>query len=279
MFNHQAQQGFLTLAIGADYLRMAYAQALSVKTAMPDALYAVAVDAETKLLITDKHMTVFDYVVDVPEFNNPMQAEPELFWVTPFKETIKLEADLLIPRNINHWWTALRHRELVISTNCRDYRGNIVVDTTYRRLWADNNLPNVYNGLMYFRFTRENLEFFMLARDIFANWDAIKEELKNCRDDAPETDQVYALAASIHGVERSTMPSLDFFTMTHMKPHIQGWPYDTVWPTAVITEVYDSVIRINNVEQLYPFHYHEKDWLTEDIINTYESIRSLRRIS
>jgi hypothetical protein len=277
MFNHQAQQGFLTLAVNGEvnYLRMAYAQALSIKSVMPDALYAVAVDADTKKQITKKYAQVFDFVVEVPKTPLPMQAEPELFWVTPFKETIKLEADILIPRNIDHWWTALRNRDLVLSTDCRDFRGNIIKDTIYRQLWRDNSLPNIYNGLMYFRFTKENLEFFSLARDIFENWEHIKEELKNCRDDIPATDQVYALAASIHGVDRCTMPSLDFFTMTHMKPHIQGWPYDTDWPTAVITEVHDSVIRINNIEQQYPFHYYAKKWLTDEIINIYESSRRI----
>ena len=31
MFDHKEQQGFMTLAIGADYLKMAYLQALKYK--------------------------------------------------------------------------------------------------------------------------------------------------------------------------------------------------------------------------------------------------------
>jgi hypothetical protein len=273
MFNHQQQQGYLTLAINGqvDYLRLAYAQALSIKSLMPDASYAVAVDTATEKQITDQQRRVFDYVVLVPDVPAPMFAEPELFWATPFKETIKLEADLVITRDISHWWTGLRNRELVLSTDCRNYKNEIVKDTIYRKLWRDNQLPNIYNGLMYFRFTRESLEFFTLAREIFNNWTALSAELINCRDAEPATDQVYALTAKIFGAERCTIPSLDYFTMTHMKPHIQGWPASTNWIESVVTELDGTTVRINNIEQQYPFHYHVKEWLTEEIINTYES--------
>jgi len=60
VFNHQAQQGFLTLACNTsncDYLELAYVQAMSIKIVMPKALYAIAVDAETESKITSQHRT------------------------------------------------------------------------------------------------------------------------------------------------------------------------------------------------------------------------------
>jgi len=61
VFNHQAQQGFLTLSCNTnkcDYLEMAYVQALSIKIVMPNALYAVAVDEATESKITSRHRRV-----------------------------------------------------------------------------------------------------------------------------------------------------------------------------------------------------------------------------
>ena len=277
MFNHQEQQGFLTLAYNTDnnasydYLELAYVQAMSVKLTMPTSRYAVVVDAATKAKIKDKHRQFFDYVIEAPATDWPMSIEPELFWLTPFKETIKLEADLLLTRNIDHWWHALRLRNLVLSTNCKNIEGKIFVDSEYRKFWKDNYLPNVYNGLMYFRYTREALDFFVLARNIFKNWDYLRDHvLKNCREERPSTDAVYSIAAQILDSDLYTIPSLDFFNFVHMKPHVQGWPGSTDWTSFVLAETDLPVIRINNINQYDPVHYHVKNWITDDIIEQYE---------
>ena len=31
------------------------------------------------------------------------------------------------------------------------------------------------------------------------------------------------------------------------------------------------MVRINNVNQYHPLHYHEKSWVTDDIVKEYES--------
>jgi hypothetical protein len=274
MFNHQAQQGFLTLACNTskcDYLELAYVQAMSIKVVMPTALYAVAVDAETESRITSRQRQVFDYVVQVDKTDWPMSQEPVLFWKTPFKETIKLESDLLFTRNINHWWTALRLRNVVLSTNCRNIEDQVVVDREYRKFWQDNDLPNVYNGMMYFRYTKEAVDFFMLARQLFDNYEYLRDNvLLNCREEKPSTDVIYSLAAKIIGIENCTIPSLDFFNFVHMKPHIQGWAGTTEWCDVAVSEVDPPVIRINNLNQYNPVHYHVKHWITDTIINKYE---------
>lgn len=276
MFNHKEQQGFLTLAYNSadtDYVELAYLQALSIKAVMPAAKVAVVTNAS----LTEKQKKVFDYVIECRETEWPMELEPELFWLTPFKETIKLEADLLITRNIDHWWHALRLRNIVLSTNCRNIEDNIVVDSEYRKFWVDNDLPNVYNGMMYFRYTQEATKFFNLARQLFKHYDSIKDHLKNCREEKPSTDVIYAITAKILGIEQCTIPSLDFFNFVHMKPHVQGWPGQVDWNELVVTEIDPPVIRINNLNQYNPVHYHVKHWPTDSIINRYEHTTRINR--
>jgi len=271
MFDHKEQQGFMTLAIGADYLKMAYLQALSIKLVMPDARYCVAVDPTTQELITDKQSLVFDYVRTVGATDWPMEREPDLFSCSPFKETIKVEADLLFTRNVDHWWDALRLNPVVLATHCRNLQDQVVVDTGYRKFWVDNDLPNIYNGMMYFRFTREATEFFQLARTLYKHYNYIRDNvLINCREERPSTDVIYALAAKMYGVENCTMPSLDYFNFVHMKPHIQGWAGSSKWTDTVMCETDPPVIRINNINQLNPVHYHIKEWCTQELIEQYE---------
>lgn len=274
MFNHKEQKGFLTLAYNSktvDYLELAYLQALSIKTVMPDARVAVVLDSHTKKSITTKIEKLFDYVIEARPSEWPMEIEPELFWLTPFKETIKLEADLLLTRNIDHWWHALRMRNLVLSTNCRNTEDRVIVDAEYRKFWVDNDLPNIYNGLMYFRYSQEAMNFFLTARKLFQNYEYLRDNvLKNCREDRPSTDVIYSIAAKIVGVENCTIPSLDFFNFVHMKPHIQNWPAQVEWNELVLAEVDPPILRINNLNQYNPVHYHVKHWPTDTIINKYE---------
>lgn len=275
---HQAQRGFMSIAQNTkntDYLRLAYVQAMSIKLVMPQSLYAIAVDKPTLELITRQHQKVFDYIVTIDDdyaVNESwkLSNEWQLFYLTPFKETIKLESDILFTRDIYHWWDAFRLKNIVLSTGCRDYLQNISNSRNYRRVFDDNQLPDVYNGLMYFRYTQESTDFFKYAEQIFCNWDKVRDAvLLKCRDENPTTDIVYAIAAKLLGVEKCTLPSLDWINFVHMKPAINNWP-ETPWNELVMHEIELPMIRVNNVNQYHPFHYYEKDWITDDIVKEYE---------
>ena len=276
--NHQSQQGFLTIAQNGevDYLRLAYVQAMSIKLTMPGSQYAVIVDKNTLTEVTDTHRKVFDHVIvlDTDHAENDswkLSNEWQVFYLSPFKETIKLESDILFTRSIAHWWTSFRLKNIVLSTGCRDYLQNISPNRAYRQLFGDNELPDVYNGLMYFRYSQEAFDFFNYARIIFKNWQHVRDNiLKNCHDDYPTTDVVYALTAKILGVDNCTLPELDFINFTHMKSKINGFGQQTPWPELVVCEIDLPMIRINNVNQYHPLHYYEKNWITEDLIKNYE---------
>jgi hypothetical protein len=124
---------------------------------------------------------------------------------------------------------------------------------------------------MYFRYSPIAAEFFQLAKIIFDNWSHIQDTvLKNCRDPEPTTDVVYALAAKILGVERCTLPGVDFINFVHMKPDINQFSHVTPWHAMVLCETDLPMIRINNVNQYHPLHYNDKTWASDDIIKEYE---------
>lgn len=275
---HQEQQGFMSIAQNSDvdYLQLTYVQAMSVKLTMPGSKYAVAVDSKTLESVTDAHRKVFDYVITIEDDQAEndtwkMRNEWQAFYLTPFKETIKLESDLVITRDISHWWTAFRLRNIVLSTGCRDYLGKSSDTRAYRKLFDDNSLPDVYNGLMYFRYTPEAAEFFWWAREIFENWEYVRDNLlKNCRNDEPTTDVVYALAAQIVGEELCTLPEMDYINFTHMKPMVNKFSQVVPWNELVMCETSLPMIRINNVNQYHPLHYQEKSWVTDELVKEYE---------
>lgn len=276
---HQAQQGFMTIAQNTkdtDYLKLAYAQAMSIKLTMPGSLYAIAVDEPTMALITDSHRKVFDYIIlienDMALTDNwKLSNEWQVFYLTPFKETIKLESDIVFTRDISHWWYAFRLRDIVLSVGCRNFKQEVSNSMHYRELFDNNELPDTYSGLMYFRYTQDASNFFLLAEQIFKHWGYLSDNvLYQCHDEYPTTDVVYALAAKIIGEDKCTIPSLDWINFVHMKPAINLWQ-NSPWNEVVLYETELPMIRINNINQYHPVHYHEKQWVTDELIAEYEA--------
>jgi hypothetical protein len=263
--NHKEQLGFLTVACNTeqvDYLRLAYLQAVNIKKTQKNNQYAVIVDHNTLLQINDDHKQIFDYIIEAPKHDfGPYGTEAFLFDLTPFKETIKVESDLLFTRSIDHWINAFRLKDLVLSTGCKNYQQELSKVRKYRKMFDDNNLPDVYNGLMYFRFTKTARVFFDTAKQIFKEWNTVVDQLKNYRDSVPTTDVVFALTAQIIGRELCTIPSADFINFTHMKPAINGFNEDLKFSEVFVTEHDGDMIRINNLNQYHPLHYYDKDFL------------------
>lgn len=272
------QQGYFAFVQNSDvdYLRLAYAQALSIKATQRFNKYAIAVDPETKLMLEDKHMKVFDYVVDIPFGDDAKDSTWKignawkLYACTPFKETINLDCDMLFTRDVSHWIHQLRKREICITTNVVDFRGNVAGSRKYRRVFDDNNLLNTYNAFSYFRYSQTSHNFFTAMERIFHNWPVYRDKvLKNCRVEYPTTDEVYALAASEIGQESCYIPG-SYPTFCHMKPAIQGWQ-EMDWRNAVSWTLTDQMdLIVGGYYQMYPFHYNVKDFITDELINRYE---------
>jgi hypothetical protein len=207
----------------------------------------------------DHNLFAYTHVVENINTQNPFANDAMVFGQTPFRETIKLEADMMIASPIDHWWTMFRHRDVVISTGCRNWRGDVSTARHYRKVFDDNQLPDVYNAITYWRLSSTAKEFFGLTRAIFDNWAEFKKLIK-FPPEVADTDLVYAMAAQIMGPEQVTMPFADYPQIVHMKRHhagteTQDWTRELVWEM--------DPLRINTIAQWGAFHYNVKDWRYE----------------
>ena len=260
--------GYLTYAQGEQYLQCAYLLALSVKLNCKINDFTVVVDRATT--VPEYMRKVFDSVITIDTMP-PFQNECLTWELTPYKETFKVESDMLITSNIDHWWNACRMRDICFTTNVRDYKGTVADDTKYRQLWTDNNLLNVYNGFMYVRHCEASMEFFKTASSVFDKYSIYRDKiLKNCRHNKPDTDVVFSITAELLGKENFYMPTLDYPTFTHMKQHINKWNTPD-WRDAcswALTD--DNIFIVNGYAQTLPFHYYIKDFCTQELIERYE---------
>jgi len=237
-----AERGYLIPAIGDTYVACA--------TRLADSIHKIHPTANVTILTRD----MLPYG-DQGGYANDWQ----VFAASPYRQTIKLEADMLCASPIDHWWTLFEHRDVVVSQGARTFYDQLAESRYYRKIFDANHLPDVYNAITYWRLSTTAKEFFDLVRQIFEQWDSYKQILK-FPDDAPTTDVVYAMAAIIMGPEQVTLPAGLGPTIVHMKRHINPIQSDD-WTRELIWE--NDPFRINTVAQWGLVHYHIKEWINE----------------
>jgi hypothetical protein len=235
------ERGYLIPAIGEQYVECADRLRDSILAWHPNAQITIL----TKELLAHG---------DQGGFVNDWQC----FAASPYRQTIKLEADMFCASPIDHWWTMFENRDVVISQGCRDYYNQVGTSRHYRKIFDVNDLPDVYNAITYWRVSKTAQEFFQLCRMVFEHWDQYRTLLK-FPDDHPTTDVVYALVAQIMGPETVTLPPGLGPQIVHMKQHIiktntTNWTQELTW------EHTNPGLRINTAAQWGLVHYYVKDW-------------------
>jgi len=178
---------------------------------------------------------------------------------SPYEYTIKLEADMVITSDISYWWDILKDHDIVVSSAIRDYKGELSECRVYRKFIDDNNLPDVYNAITYFKKSAKAEEFYNTVRNIFENWEDYKKILKCDSDEPATTDWVYSIACNIIGTELTTLPTFTEMSMVHMKRFVNNLMSED-WTKELIIELLPDTIRVNGFPQRHPFHYHVKDF-------------------
>ena len=252
-------RGFVIMAQNTektDYVKCAKALELSIKRVMPD--------ANVTIITTD----MLPHGDQAPDSDWKLINDWQVYEASPYDETIKLEADMFLPRSIEHWFDILSINEVTLCTKIRNYKGEISDVRVYRKFIDDNNLPDIYNAITYFKKSDTAERFYGIVRDVFENWEEYKAILKCNPTEEATTDWVYAIASHIIGVERTTLPNFNELSMTHMKQFISSTATEN-WTDTLVYELLPDVLRVHTYSQEYPFHYHAKSF-SDKILERYK---------
>ena len=266
-------RGYVWFALNnstTDYIQLSKTLAQSIKKFNQHDKICIITDKPVKDELFDvvKVLTQDDSAGQEWKMNN----EYKVFRLTPFTHTIKLEADMVFTQNTDWWWNFLWQHDQVFSYNCRNYKDHVIPNSPYRKLFARNDLPDVYNGLHYFRRSVKAKQFYDLCETIIKNWKTVKESiLVNCHDEQPTTDVVYALANKIQDPMQLGKIDYEWFKFMHNKQHINKIN------TAFDNDIYLNPIKIQNkfyiggYRQHRVVHYHNKEMIGEIDGRTFES--------
>jgi len=260
-----------------DYLKLAYALALSIKNTQRPGYDQVAlvIDDATKIKKL-KSSWVFNHII---EWNQ------ETFWdgrswmdkLSPFDNTVCLDVDMLFTRDYSHWIDYfIDNCELYVSNKSYTYRGELVIDDFYRRAFTKNQLPNLYSFYTFFKKDSELAkDFFELGRHIIKNPTEFSNHfLTDLKPKVVGTDEAFSLAAKILDISDQIAFDLEFPRVVHMKPMVQNWP----WPANLCSDHVGfylnrkGKLKIGNYEQHDIVHYVEKDKIDDEMISILEEI-------
>ena len=273
-------KGFLIFAENKgeiNYVMQAYALALSIKATQAE---VTSVSIVTNDILDDTYKHAFDQVIPIPWYDKvggDLSAEHrwKLYHVTPYDETIVLDADMLMLKDIGDWWWYAQDHDLLFCEKTLNYKGEIINDSVYRKTFTVNQLPNTHHALHYFKKSETAEYFYKTLEFVVNNWAwCYGKFAPEHYQDWLSMDLASAIALEMTGYN-SCADSCSPFRFIHMKPGVQDWhPVPIRW-TETIPNIYTKhgELIVGNIKQYQLFHYIEKDFVADGNI-----ISKLRRI-
>jgi len=209
--------------------------------------------------------SLFDYVRVVEDLGGYLN-DWQVYNASPFHETVKLEADMIVTGPFEHWWTLFRHFDVWVSTGCRNYKDDASTSRLYRKIFDSNQLPDVYNAITYWRVSPLAKNFFTTVKNLMNNWSSVQNSLVYGKCEPVNTDLAYAIAIAFMGEEQFI--SMNGPQITHMKPAINNLTAKD-WSKQLVWEIISGQVRLNGFSQSGLLHYHVKD-LARDLGKCYE---------
>lgn len=186
--------------------------------------------------------------------SNIMLERTRAYELSPYDETVMLDADMIFLDNIDHWWNHFDKFPLLITDKVKTFRGEWVTDTPFRITFTSNKLPNCYSAFTYFKRDTVTAEFFKLLREIVLDWDRWSWTYTPVnRQTFPSIDIAMGIAVAHMNITPFT--PLDYPTFTHMKP--------ANWREKLHSDIQSGQIKIGNYIQTGILHYVDKDVVNE----------------
>lgn len=274
-------KGFLIFAENKNdinYLEQAYALALSIK-ASQKTIKSVSVVTNVSS-VPEEYQKVFDQVISIPWYDKEgtaFSAEHrwKLYHVTPYEETIVLDADMLMLEDISTWWSYCNNFDLKYCSKIKTYKNELVFqDTTHRKTFIENNLTNPYCALHYFKKSEKAYEFYKVLEFVINNWEwCYSKFAPNEYQSWLSMDLSVAIATELSGM-LDVVDNVCPFEFVHMKSALQNWPVvPQRWTNAVRYYINDTgELFVGNIKQFKLFHYIEKDFLSPLLIKHLEEL-------
>ena len=222
--------------------------------------------------VPEEYVSLFDKIIPIPFGDSAEDSEWKvenrwkIYHASPYDETIVMDTDMLVLQNIDVWWNFLSNYEVFYTSNVLTYKGETANTSYYRKTFIDNELPNLFCGLHYFKKSDFAQQFYTWLELVVNNWETFYEQqlLASSRPTHVSMDVCTAIVTKILDCESViTNKVAKFPSFTHMKPYCQGWnTVQTSWQDQIGVYISkDGSTKLGNYAQTGILHYTEKDFV------------------
>lgn len=282
---NELHRGYVTHAFnsgGVDYLRMAYCLALSLRLTQTR-VHRLTVMVEPGQTVPAGYRDVFDQVVELPFEDHSCQDGwrvenySRLYNVSPYDESVTLDADMLFFADVSSWWDVMASKDMVGGT-ALNYLGQPIERNPLRSNFYEIGLPDLHNGFLYFKKGPTARRVFGLITDFTGDWPTVTQRHFGRTDVHYSSDCALLLALREAGLERACAnnDTGGIPRFIHMKACVQPWP--GVRETAREWRDYvdyhfspELQLTVGGVPITEPFHYHVRDFVTDDLLRAYQA--------
>lgn len=263
MSSQDNQRGFLTMAFGQPYVQCAAMLAQSIKKTQTQ-FKNISLVIDEKSIISDEQASLFDKIIVRPWREEVWQERSEVWYYSPYEQTMFVEADMLLTNNISDWWYQLDDQELAVTETVRDFKNQIYTGTHYRRFFIENKVPSVYTGIMYWQKSDMVNEIFELWKEYTSHWHLMYNMFSSHQYGLLPADEGLGIAIRNSGYSHKVLnPARTFPSFIHCKPLV----FDVVdWSRDVnFTITKDLEFKIGYHRAQWPIHYQIKELASTDL--------------
>jgi len=245
---------------GDQYLRAATILANSIKaTQKHNNTVAVVVNQQASLSETQREL--FDYIIPV-HTDRPKEIMTLGYALSPFQETISIEADCIVCSDVSHWWNVLGQHDILFPGQVQDVCGNTIVDSYYRRGFNKHGLAEIWSGMFYWQKSAMASNLFKSATTLGTHWFDTGMPFEWTENAA--NDEIFASVLSQEQYQ-ICIDTAGFFTFTHNRTHDQPQYLSGQELTSADFNVTPKGVWIGPWRQQGVLHYHHKHWATVKI--------------
>jgi len=264
-------KGYLLFAQDSNevnYSKLATACALSIKLTQTVEFNNVSVVTNN---IGYFDADLFDHIIPSGALSG-MDARSRAYDLSPYDQTVLLDSDMLFLKPMDYVWERMSALDLFVASAPQTHRGQLFHYGFYRKIFADNQWPDVYSAWTYFKKSDTAEEFFNTVKMLTDHaGEFISLGLTNTGLETLPTDEAFALALIILELEnQAVFPNWGFPRITHMKPAVQGWKENVADWHEKLRFTIDSKgqVKLGVWEQAELLHYVKKELITDEVIQT-----------
>jgi len=183
----------------------------------------------------------------------------QTYWISPYDETIVLDADMLFLNDYSYWWGYLTKFDLLFPNTIINYKQETIKHKQYDRVLTENNIRPAYEKMFYFKKGLVAQEFFTIMEQVIKNFKKFSfDYFPNKRPTSLRTSHVFPACIKMLGIEDIVYDKNDVFKYIDMKVSclnapVKKWDEDLYY-WGDMTNFY-----IENFNQYYPLHYRNAE--------------------